>query len=134
MATYTGDEGSVSWGGVALIEVLSWAMSGASVAAIEDTAKGDVVMTFKPGRKNPGTITVRGMVDLAGTAAKAWWDEVTDGVAAVAATVVATVSTGKTFTFSGVPTGAEAESVDGDGIATVNLTAQVSGTITTAWA
>lgn len=133
MATHTGDEGSISRAGVALTEVLSWSMSGASVGIIEDTAKGDVVMTFKPGRKNPGTVTVRGMIDLSGTAQNAWWDEVTDGTAAAASTFQCIVSSGKTFTFQAIPTSAEAESPEGDGVATINLAAQISATITTAW-
>lgn len=134
MATHTGDEGSISRAGVALTEVLSWSMSGAASAVIEDTAKGDVVMTFKPGRKNMGTVSARVMLDLSNTAQNAWWDEITDGTLAAASTFQCVVSSGKTFTFQGIPTTAEAESPEGDAIAVGTLSAQISGTITTAWA
>lgn len=127
MATYKGDEGSISRNGVTLGEILSWQISGAAVGVIEDTAKGDVVRTYKAGRKDPGTVAAVVQLDYDSTAQAAWIDAVTDGNSVPSTTVTCTVATGFTFSFTTIPTGFEGESPEGESIARGTLTAKISG-------
>ncbi len=134
MATFTGDEGSITYSGNTVAEVLSWSLSGASVVVIEDTVKGDANRTYKGGRGEGGSVTARCMLDYGDTnGQKAWADSVIAGTG-TAITMTLIVSSGKLFTVTAIPTGLDVDDPEGEGIVGASFNAKVTGLSSTTWA
>ena len=135
MANYRGMDGSATVATNAVGELKAWALNGVTIETIEDTVKGDKHKTFLGGLGDGGTAELTTQLDGAdvGQAAIiAYYMSATPQSAAVA--VVLTASTGKTFSFNGVPTTMSVTSPEGSAIDMATFNFKVSGAVTMAWA
>ena len=135
MSNFRGQDGAATVATNAIGELRSWALDGVTIEMIEDTVKGDAHKTFKGGLGDGGTARLGGWLDGAdvGQAAViAYFAAATPQSAGVA--IVLTASTGKTFSFSGVPQSLSVGSPDGSSLCPFDATFKVSGAVTMAWA
>lgn len=134
MANYRGMDGSATVATNAIGELRDWALDGVTIETIEDTVKGDKHKTYLGGLGDGGTARLTGWLDGADagqTVVIGYFAAATPQSAAVA--VVLTVSTGKTFSFNGVPQTMGLGSPE-NGLCPVTFTFKVSGAVTKAWA
>jgi hypothetical protein len=134
MANYAGDLGSVTYATSTdtAIEVLSWSWSGANVGTIEDTAKGDANRTYKGGRADGGSVSVRCQLDYGDSVQAAWISSVIAGTGSAVA-VELVVGSSKQFNVNVIPTGIELESPEGEGITSATLSGKVTGVPVVSW-
>jgi len=133
MATYRGQDGSVTWNSSTIAECRSWVLNSSQLDTIEDTVKGDTSKTFKTGLLDPGTASVTVYLDYAATGQGAIIDDIVAGTG-TAATLVLVVDTGKNFTVSGIPTSFNAASPEGSSIVESTIEFRLSGAISVNWA
>ena len=135
MSNFRGQDGSATVAGTAIGELRDWALDGVAIETIDDTVKGDKHRTFLGGLADGGTARLTGWLD-GGDAGQAivigYFAAATPQSAAV--TVVLTVNTGKTYTFSAVPTSWSTGSPEGTAACPVTFSFKVSGAVTQAWA
>lgn len=132
MATYRGQDGSVTFGSSSVAECRSWTINSATLDQIEDTVKGDTAKTFKTGLLDPGTATIECYLDYT-TGQQDIIDDINAGTGAEASLVL-TVDTGKTFTVDAIPLSYSVSSPEGASIVPVTFEMKLSGTIVVAWA
>ena len=132
MANQRGQDGSVTFGGVAFDELRTWSLDGVSLEMIDDTVKGDTHRTFKGGLGDGGTISVTGWLDYA-TAQQDVIDLINAGTGDAVAFVLLAAS-GKTFTGNCVPQSYGAESPEGSAADPMTFTAKVTGAVGVTWA
>ena len=131
MANQRGQDGSATFGAVAIHELRSWSMDGVALEMIDDTVKGDAHRTFKGGLGDGGSITFTCYLDY-GTAQQDIIDLINAGTGSAVAFVLL-VATGKTFTGNAVPQTYSIESPEGSAVATISITLKVSGAIGVTW-
>jgi hypothetical protein len=132
VATYRGQDGTVTWNSSGVAECRSWTLNSAVLDTIEDTVKGDTSKTFKTGLLDPGTASVSCYLDYA-TGQQAAIDDIVAGTG-TSASLVLLVDTGKTFTVNAIPLSAAISSPEGSSIVTADYEFRLSGTIVVAWA
>ena len=134
MANFKGDEGSVTYATSTdtAIEVLGWSITGMSVGVIEDSVKGDANRTYKGGRGEGGSVTVRFQFDYGDSVQAAWVDSVVAGTGTAVALELL-VSTTKQFNVNAIPTGIDVESPEGESIATATMSAKITGLPVVSW-
>ena len=132
MATYRGQDGSVTWGSSSISECRSWAINSPTLDTIEDTVKGDTAKTYKTGLLDPGTATVECYLDYT-TGQQDVIDDINAGTG-TEASLVLTVDTGKTFTVDAIPLSYSVSSPEGASIVPATFEFRLSGTIVVAWA
>lgn len=133
MATYRGQDGSVSWNSSVVAECRSWVLNSSQLDTIEDTVKGDTSKTFKTGLLDPGTASVTVYLDYAGAGQGAIIDDIIAGTG-TAATLLLIVDTGKEFSVSGIPVGFNSASPEGSSIVEATIEFRLSGAISVNWA
>lgn len=133
MATYRGQDGSVTWNSSTILECRSWVINSAQLDTIEDTVKGDTSKTFKTGLLDPGTASVSVYLDYAGTGQGAIIDDIVAGTG-TSASLVLVVDTGKNFTVNGIPVSFNASSPEGSSIVETTFEFRLSGAIAVNWA
>ncbi len=131
MANQRGQDGSATFGAVAIDEIRSWSLSGVALEIIDDTVKGDTHRTFKGGLGDGGTVSFTCWLDYA-TAVQDIIDLINAGTGAAVAFVLL-AATGKTFTGSAVPLSYDIESPEGSALASITLNCKVSGAIGVTW-
>jgi hypothetical protein len=134
MANYRGQDGSATVATNAVGELKAWALDGVTIETIEDTVKGDKHKTYLGGLGDGGSASLTCQLDGADAGQAAiigYFAAATPQSAAVA--VVLTVNTGKTFSFSAVPTSMSVGSPEGSSIDTATFNFKVSGAVTMAW-
>ena len=131
MANQRGQDGSATFGAVAIDELRSWSLDGVLLETIQDTVKGDTHHTFKGGIGDGGTITFTCWLDYA-TAVQDIIDLINAGTGDAVAFVLL-AATGKTFTGSAVPQSYSMESPEGSALTSVTLVLKVSGAIGVTW-
>ena len=131
MANQRGQDGSATYGAVAIDEIRSWSLSGVALEIIDDTVKGDTHRTFKGGLGDGGTVSFTCWLDYA-TAVQDIIDLINAGTGAAVAFVLL-ANTGKTFTGSAVPLSYDIESPEGSALATITLNCKVSGAVGVTW-
>ncbi len=131
MANQRGQDGSATFGAVAIDELRSWSLDGVALEVIDDTVKGDTHRTFKGGIGDGGTITFTCWLDYA-TAVQDIIDLINAGTGAAVAFVLL-AATGKTFTGSAVPQSYSMESPEGSALTSVTLVLKVSGAVGVTW-
>lgn len=135
MSNIRGQDGSATVAGNTIGELRSWSLEGVTIETIEDTVKGDKHKTFLGGLGDGGTASLTCWLDGADAGQSVvigYFAAATPQSAAV--TVVLTASSGKTYTFSGVPQTVGFSSPEGSALDPATYTFKVSGAVTQAWA
>jgi hypothetical protein len=135
MANYRGEDGSATVATNAVGELKAWSLDGVAIELIEDTVKGDKHKTYLGGQGDGGTASLSCQLDGGDTGQAtiiAYFAAATPQSAGVA--VVLTVNTGKTFSFSAVPTTMSLSSPEGSAVDMATFNFKVSGAVTMSWA
>ena len=133
MATFRGQDSTITYDSETIGEVTSINMSGIETDLIEDTVKGDTFKSYKGGLVDGGEISVACRLDYANTGQAAIVDDVI-AAAGTAKAVVVTIGAGKTFTQSAVALGYTVDSPEGSSIVGVTYRMKITTAVTVAWA
>jgi hypothetical protein len=132
VATYRGQDGSVTFNAVSIGEVRSWTLNGSEIELIEDTVKGDTTKTYKGGLVESGTATVVCWLDYV-TGQQDVIDYVIAGTD-TAYSLVLLVESGKSFTGNALCQSYSVTSPEGSSVVEVTLNFKYTAAISVAWA